>query len=389
MQQLNNPVKKLLDDERIKQEAKQAAQLFEWKPFTEANAPMIKLMKLVQLALPFLSIATGACFLIDVFNGFPIWLTLPCALIPFMLWEFGKNYVADTTFKGLYSGTKIIGWAIALAVFVIGSLFCSVNGARTVYASIDNQKDLIQQKYQILIDSTKAYYEGQINQQTTDKQSFVKNNQLFINNRIGTKFNHKLTPTLQAYESRLDTLRQESREALKVLKQERKNEIQQAAQDGGFNAWVFGGIALVIDAYILIAVWFPIYAKYRLALDMQRIKGEAQLLQFDTHHLHQLLNLAGLQLAPVAASGLQEPASPSKIGFHEAGNTSKPQAKQLAFDFEASKQRSDYWQKYPKMCKDIVAIYEGRLACTYKSLASEYNIDESTVHRVKKSILAI
>jgi len=392
---MTDSVKEFLDDKELKAAAQNAVNRFAWKPYFKANAQIIRLSKITQMCMPVLSTITGALYLYTIVQHLPTVLAIIFAIVPFVIWEYFKNSIAVAAFDGYYSNRKDFPYmAAATLIFVVGSMFCSVKGAESIYQNVDNAKQEIEARYLAIADSVKKNQQQELSELKADKKAFESNNQVFINNKIGLKFNSKLSKQLISYEARIDSARSDHKAALKEINSKKKTAITEAAKDSGFNAAVFIVIAFIIDSLIVLSVWFPIFAQFQTAGEWQTITGRKVGMHIDFEELEKLLAMVRMQsmqdLQPIAAS-LQESA---QIGFKATlKEVASESHKGTASSFKVplknkAKKDSDYWAKYPKLCKDLQQVNAGQLDVTRKSLASKYKVSVDTVYRVQKAILA-
>lgn len=415
MTKINDPNRDILQSEDFKQQAKEAKEMFAWKPFMQEHEEMVKVSNVAQYIVPLLSIATGTFFFVSgAFRPWPLWLSIPTVLIVIGGLEFLKNYLSSKGWLNYYS-KKEKNYLFASLPLLAISIFISVSGAKSIFENVDDNVISMDNKYNLLIDSARIAMDLEIAELKADKKVFETSNVVWINNEVGKVFNHKLTPQLQAYEARIDTARNEAKLAIAQIEARRKSDISIAVKDSGFNAWTFAMIALFIELLIVGSVWFPIYANYRLAIEKQQLTGESQLLQFDMPTLNKLLQFAGMaglpqQMQPIsidaANTGNRNNLVPQNpIGFHfvpqsaadplkvvpQNGNTLgeplKFSPEYVAKHLKVTKKGSNYLAKYPHLCSDIVQKNEGRIRTTNEELAKFHGVSTDTLYRVQVAII--
>ena len=271
MSELNNPIQEVLDNQSLISEVQKAKDKLNWKPYTQRFGGLISTSHKVQYVLPVISVFTGTFFLVHVSWMLPLWITIPISLVPFAVLEVFKNKVANAAFLSYYSNRKKNNketsmMFVLLVLLALCSVFCSVNGAKSIYAKTDNKDQVIREQYIAKEQAEGAKNDSIVSELKRDKDAFVKANQVFINNKVGMVFNHKMADELKQYEKRIDLAIGKGN--AEVIQREIKldEDLSKAAEESGFNTWVFASIAFIIDLFIMLSVWFPIHASYMLAI---------------------------------------------------------------------------------------------------------------------------
>ena len=156
-----------------------------------------------------------------------------------------------------------------------------------------------------------------------------------------------------------------------------------------------------------------------MPLEHQRITGEKQDFQFNYETLVQLLSISGIRshqshlLQPQSQVSQSEVQSP-KIGFNTVGDSLNHQSQVVAKSLNSQsqiveeglnsesqtiaiplvempddiiKKGSNYWEKYPHLCSDIVRKKQGILRLSAKKIAAFHGVSKDTFFRVQTSII--
>lgn len=326
MANLRNSIQKFFEIKEQKEIVTQAKQRFEYKPFYMAYRQLFQTAKYGRGLFHLFSISTGLTFLallIDAaLNLFPLSLLLAGLLLAF--WEVGKTVILTNLFIAYYgSNGKKIPYALSAigAIFLAGSVFCSIEGAKSFYQANDTQTIRLQALHTIQADSLNGIYTVQ----TKAIDARIKDIEANKPKRWGGLLSASENKQILNYQNQIDRLEQEQGKAMAGLKEVQEKQLLESNSKVSFNVWAFATLTGINEALILLIAWFLVFYDYQTAIESEALASPP--MEFSLQSVQKLIETiaiasSGEQVLLASGNGKGQ----NSIGFHVQGSASAASA---------------------------------------------------------------
>lgn len=292
MTKLRNSIQKFFEAKEQKQILAQAKGRFEYKPFYMEYKGLYRTAKYGRWLFHAFSIATGLTFLALLINsGLSLfYVSLAFAGLLLAFWEAGKTSILEKAFTSYFRNEKKAPLALSVLglLFLIGSVFCSIEGAKSFYQMSDKAVQELEALHQMQTDSIRQAYGIKID--TIDSR--IAKMESYKPTRWGGLLSPSELQQIKNYQGQIERLENKRESELQALADSQRKEAQALEAKTGFNTWGFAVLAGINEALILLIAWFLVYYDYRTAQESEAITTPP--ISFDVPTIERLLHMVAI-----------------------------------------------------------------------------------------------
>jgi hypothetical protein len=408
MEKLGRLFEKLKENRAVAQDIEAAKEDFGFKPFAITFRPLATAAKSVRLVLALFSIVTGfGCLYSGMAAAVPLPLAVILALVLLVLVETLKGVTLGIGAKLAYTGAGLSALPLLMLAlaFAGASVFLSLQGAKALYQMADQTGATIAAAYDAKSDSLANLHQARAQAAKEELAAYKKS--VSWKGKIDM-YNAANKQVILSLTDRARLAENDQRTALAALAARQSTAITENTERATINTALWVWLAAANEALILLALWFGVYYRYRLAADSGVIE-HGSTYSLSSAEISRLLEFAALsgsgeakQLhqAPIGFTmakdkdkeefkdgfkggfkgvGPEQPKEGFKPGFKGVHTPFKGGANEGSTPQDEQALRA-FLAKYPQVVK---CVREGK---TIGKTVKECGVSESTVHNVKRCL---
>lgn len=285
-----NQLFKMFEQKKKLQQLEKAKQKFEFKTFSEQYSSMYSAINYGRVLFHLFSILTAFTFLYLLLDSF-IHQSIVSGLLSaaiLIFWEYVKSTVLENSFYSYYRGG--LNFALVAIAFIMlsGSVFTSLNGAKT-YAELNNTSvQNFKADSQAKIDSINTYYSEKIAAVKNELSEFKKS--VSYHGKINV-YNKTVQQTISRYNEEINALNRGADFQILELSKDNSHDLKEVEHKAEFNLLAFVVLSAINEFLIVVCAWFLVFFQFKLVQDSEVLEP-VETYELDTNSINRLIQLA-------------------------------------------------------------------------------------------------